>query len=182
MNHSCSRVNWRCTWELTQEINPLCAQSVISHSRTQVNRSYSWDRILARTHTGKKTFMCTKCNKLLSDSGKLKVHMRTHTGEKPFVCTQCNELLMRNQINWMFTRELTQNVISRSRAQTNWRCTWGRTLEKKSLWAKSIIIQLRSQTNWRCTWWWRTLDKKKSIYTHSIIIFFINQVSWRCTW
>jgi phage FluMu protein Com len=109
-----------------RRINPLCAQSVISRSRTQVNRSYSWDCILERTHNGKKTFMCTKCNKLFSDSGKLKVLKRTHTGEKPFVCTQCNELLVRNQINWMYTRELTQNVISSSCAQTNWRCTWGR--------------------------------------------------------
>ena len=43
------------------------------------------------THTGEKLYTCNKCNKAVSCTSSLKVHMGTHTGEKTYICNQFNK-------------------------------------------------------------------------------------------
>jgi len=43
------------------------------------------------THTGKKSFKCTWCEKELATKQSLERHIRTHTGEKPYKCTRCEK-------------------------------------------------------------------------------------------
>ena len=40
---------------------------------------------------GPKEFGCPFCQKLMSSSKDMKVHIRTHTGEKPFTCNDCGK-------------------------------------------------------------------------------------------
>ena len=42
-------------------------------------------------HTGEKLYTCNKCNKAVSCTSSLKVHMGTHTGEKTYICNQFNK-------------------------------------------------------------------------------------------
>ncbi|XP_028427280.1 zinc finger protein 629 [Perca flavescens] len=44
-----------------------------------------------RSHTGKRSFSCSVCEKDFKQRGHLQDHMRTHTGEKPFGCSVCNK-------------------------------------------------------------------------------------------
>ena len=51
-------------------------------------RSLSREKSLWREHitehTGDKPFQCSNCNKVLSQTSNLLLHMNTHTGEKPY--------------------------------------------------------------------------------------------------
>ena len=42
-----------------------------------------------RSHTGEKTYQCTKCDSCFSGPSALKVHITTHS-EKPYQCTKCD--------------------------------------------------------------------------------------------
>ena len=43
------------------------------------------------THTGKRPYQYSKCDKAFLLRGNLICHLRTHTGEKPFFCTKCDK-------------------------------------------------------------------------------------------
>ena len=43
------------------------------------------------THTGKRPYQYSKCDKAFLLRGNLICHLRTHTGEKPFFCTNCDK-------------------------------------------------------------------------------------------
>lgn len=44
----------------------------------------------AKTHSGKKEYVCHVCGQGLASEDSLKTHIRLHTGEKPFSCDMCD--------------------------------------------------------------------------------------------
>ena len=57
-----------------------------------------------RTHTGEKSFKCTKCDK---KSSYLKTYERIHSGEKPFYCTKFDNVFQ-DQLPWISMRGPTE--------------------------------------------------------------------------
>ncbi|XP_011482479.1 zinc finger protein 22 [Oryzias latipes] len=46
-----------------------------------------------RIHRGEKPHRCPFCSKFFSQTSNLRVHMRKHTGEKPYYCDNCKKMV-----------------------------------------------------------------------------------------
>ena len=44
-----------------------------------------------KTHTGEKLIQCSHCDKSFSKNRILVIHQRNHTGENPFQCNHCDK-------------------------------------------------------------------------------------------
>ncbi|XP_046408712.1 zinc finger protein 37-like [Ischnura elegans] len=65
-----------------------------SYSCSECEKVFSEKSILVRhiqTHTKKKLYSCSECEKSFSRKNTLVRHIRTHTKEKPYSCNQCNK-------------------------------------------------------------------------------------------
>ncbi|TRY86201.1 hypothetical protein DNTS_030239, partial [Danionella cerebrum] len=57
----------------------------------KVLSSSSYLNIHMKIHSGEKPFHCTVCGKSFTMKGNLQGHMRMHTGERPFQCPHCQK-------------------------------------------------------------------------------------------
>ena len=79
------------------------------------DKALSWVTVRVmymRTHTAEKPIQCSHCDKAFSHIDYLQIHHITHTGERPFSCSHCDNALLRMWQSCVFSWNRDKPALS----------------------------------------------------------------------